>query len=137
MLWRVTNMWQRAIRRALVPHGLTHPQFVLLASLVHLSDQTEASTPPTQRELSAFSGVDPMTTSQGVRDLEGRGLLERSAHPADGRARALAVTAAGRALAMLAVVDVEEVDRECFAVLGKSVDRLVDLLVELDRPHRG
>ena len=32
MLWRATMAWQREVRSALEPHGLTHAQFVLLAS---------------------------------------------------------------------------------------------------------
>ena len=34
LLWQVTNRWQSAQRAALKPLGLTHVQFVLLASLV-------------------------------------------------------------------------------------------------------
>jgi hypothetical protein len=31
VLWRATLAWQREMRTALAPHGLTHVQFVLLA----------------------------------------------------------------------------------------------------------
>ncbi len=34
LLWQVTNRWQAAQRAALAPLGLTHVQFVLLASAV-------------------------------------------------------------------------------------------------------
>ena len=37
LLWQVTNRWQAAQRAALKPHGLTHVQFVLLASLTWLA----------------------------------------------------------------------------------------------------
>jgi len=33
MLWQVTNGWQRAIRAALAPTGLTYVQIVLLSGL--------------------------------------------------------------------------------------------------------
>ena len=36
LLWQVTNKWQAAQRAALKPFGLTHVQFVLLASLTWL-----------------------------------------------------------------------------------------------------
>ena len=37
-LWRVTNAWQAAQRAALKPFGLTHVQFVVLASLTYSID---------------------------------------------------------------------------------------------------
>ena len=37
LLWQVTNRWQAAQRAALKPYGLTHVQFVLLASLTWLA----------------------------------------------------------------------------------------------------
>ncbi len=37
IIWRVTNTWQAAQRAALAPFGLTHVQFVLLASLSWLT----------------------------------------------------------------------------------------------------
>ena len=37
LLWQVTNRWQQAQRAALKPYGLTHVQFVVLASLTYLA----------------------------------------------------------------------------------------------------
>ncbi|MGA7719963.1 MAG: hypothetical protein WCA84_02175 [Ignavibacteriaceae bacterium] len=34
LLWQVTNLWQREIKKALSIYGLTHSQFVLLASIL-------------------------------------------------------------------------------------------------------
>ncbi len=114
LLWRVTNEWQAAQRAALKPHGLTHVQFVLLASLTWL----DAERPPTQSELAAHARTDPMMTSQVLRALEVAGLVERMPHPDDGRAKLLRVTPAGAALAAAANVDVEECDRSFFEPLG-------------------
>ena len=113
LLWRVTNDWQAAQRAALKPFGLTHVQFVLLASLTWLADG-----PVTQKELAAHAATDPMMTSQVVRALADRGLVRREPHPEDGRAVALQVTEDGVALANRAVVVVEECDRRFFAPLG-------------------
>jgi hypothetical protein len=33
LLWQVTNLWQREIKKALEPYGITHSQFVLMASI--------------------------------------------------------------------------------------------------------
>jgi DNA-binding MarR family transcriptional regulator len=61
-----------------------------------------------------------MMTSQVVRALERKGLLERAPHPTDARARALRPTAAGEALAARAVAVVEEADEAFFTGLGAS-----------------
>jgi DNA-binding MarR family transcriptional regulator len=114
VLWQVTNRWQAAQRAALKPFGLTHVQFVLLASLTWLD--TEG--PVTQRSLAAHAATDEMMTSQVLRALEAAGLVERGPHPTDRRARALQVTPAGRELANRAVVAVEACDRAFFAAVG-------------------
>lgn len=114
LLWQVTNRWQAAQRAALKPHGLTHVQFVLLASLTWLA----AGGPVIQRQLAEHAATDPMMTSQVLRTLEERGLIERLPHPGDRRARALAVTSSGRNLANQAVIAVEACDTAFFAALG-------------------
>jgi hypothetical protein len=39
LLWQVTNLWQREIKKALSPFDLTHSQFVILANTHWLSLQ--------------------------------------------------------------------------------------------------
>ena len=116
LLWQVTNRWQAAQRAALAPFGLTHVQFVLAAALTWLG----AEGPVTQRQLADFAGTDPMMTSQVVRVLASRGLVDRAPHPYDGRAQALTVTRKGRALVNRAIVAVEACDEAYFAPLGRS-----------------
>lgn len=128
MLWRVTNSWQRRIRAALAPFDLTHVQFVLLAMLASL----EPSEQVTQRELADRAVTDPMMTSQVVRALERKGLVERRAHPADRRARMVALTDAGLAVVNRAVAAVEGADRDYFAVLGGAVGEFNAALALLD-----
>ena len=131
LLWQVTHRWQAAVRAALKPHGLTHVQFVLLASLAWL----EPGGPVTQRQLADHAAADPMMTSQVIRALEQLGLVHRGEHPDDRRARALRVTPAGRALADRAVVAVEACDRRFFGVLQGETGTLAGLLRRLaDQP---
>ncbi len=132
VLWRVTNAWQAAQRQALQPFGLTHVQFVLLATLTWLGAE-----PPTQQQLAHHAGTDPMMTSQVLRTLEAKGLLTRPPHPTDGRARRVEVTTAGRDLANRAVVVVEACDRAFFAGLGRDRGRFTTLLTRLDPHQRG
>ena len=72
LLWQVTNRWQAAQRAALKPYGLTHVQFVVLASLTWLA----ADGPVTQKALADHAALDPMMTSQVLRTLE----EQRSGH---------------------------------------------------------
>lgn len=116
LLWRATLSWQRSIRAALAPHDLTHVQFVLLASLWWLQDH--GGEPPTQAQLAGHAGADPMMTSQVIRKLAARGLLERHLDPADSRAWRLRLTASGRPLLAGALADVEHADSAYFAALG-------------------
>lgn len=112
LLWHATLRWQRAIAAALAPLGLTHVQFVLLASLWWLGEQGER---PNQITLAAQAGTDVKMTSQVLRALERRGLISREVDAADTRARRLQVTPAGAALGPRAIAVVEETDRRFFA----------------------
>jgi DNA-binding MarR family transcriptional regulator len=123
LLWQVTNRWQAAQRATLKPFGLTHVQFVLLASLAWLSRADRLDEPVSQRVLADQAATDPMMTSQVVRVLESRGWLVREPHPDDGRAFALRITDDGLALVRRAVVAVEQCDEDYFAALGSKVAR--------------
>lgn len=131
LLWRVTLRWRREIAAALDELGLTHAQFVILASAWWLGEHEAAL--PSQRRIAEQAGTDPMMTSQLVRALEGRGLLERSADPADARSRLVAVTAAGADLAARAIEVVEGVDAQFFAPV--QTDQLLATLGALDAPR--
>jgi DNA-binding MarR family transcriptional regulator len=74
-----------------------------------------------------------MMTSQVVRALEARGWVERGAHPVDGRARALSVTASGADLVNRAVVAVEACDEAFFGTLGPSRSTFTRSLARLER----
>jgi len=111
LLWHATLRWQRAMTEALTPLGLTHVQFVLLASTWWLCEQDG---PPRQRDLAEHAGTDPMMTSQVARALVEKGLLVREPDADDGRAWRLRPTHEGRALALHAVDAVETADAAYF-----------------------
>ncbi len=68
--------------------GVTADQFVLLATLARGHALT-------QRELAARMPSDPSTVRAMLVLLEERGLVSRSTHPTDGRARTVALTESG------------------------------------------
>ena len=112
LLWHATLRWQRGIARALAPLDLTHVQFVLLACTWWLNEQGEQ---PNQVAVAAQAGTDIKMTSQVLRSLERKGLIEREVDTADTRARRLRVTGRGALLAPRAIALVEQVDAEFFA----------------------
>jgi DNA-binding MarR family transcriptional regulator len=63
------------------------------------------------KELATRCGLDASTISRAVTALVTRGLVQRSADPADGRAAILTLTPAGRA----ALADVEQQEAELLA----------------------
>ncbi len=111
LLWQATLRWQRGISQALAPLDLTHVQFVLLACTWWLNQQGQR---PSQIALAAQAGTDVKMTSQVLRNLERKGLVEREVDQADTRAMRLAVTRGGARLAPRAIAVVEQVDAEFF-----------------------
>lgn len=115
LLWQVTNLWQRELRKALEKYNITHSQFVLLASILWLSLKKENVT---QILLSTHTKIDPMTTSTVLRTLQKKGLLRRQEHLTDTRAKTVELTENGIKTAKLAVKAVEIFDGEFFQPLG-------------------
>lgn len=104
------------MRAALAPHDLTHVQYVLLATLVWQRSH-EPDAPLTQVDLAGLAATDVMMTSQVLRALEAKGLVVRTRHPHDGRARLLTPTRDGIAAAQRATRDVESADASYFGAL--------------------
>lgn len=116
LLWRATLGWQRQITATLKPLGLTHVQFVLLASTWWLTEVAGES--PNQSRIAEHANTDRMMTSQVIRTLSAKGLVERTPDPDDVRALKISVTARGRELAQQAVAAVEAADAAFFAAVG-------------------
>jgi DNA-binding MarR family transcriptional regulator len=117
LLWHATLRWQRGVAAALAPLDLTHVQFVLLACTWWLNEQGER---PNQVRLAAQAGTDIKMTSQVLKSLERKGLVEREVDAADTRARRLRVTRRGARLAPRAIEVVERVDAEFFSELPQA-----------------
>ncbi|HZX02994.1 MarR family winged helix-turn-helix transcriptional regulator [Kribbella sp.] len=118
LLWRATLSWQRQMTLTLKPLGLTHVQFVLLASTWWLNHVAGES--PTQRRIADHANTDPMMTSQVLRTLTTKGFLTRTPDPTDSRAIRVNVTRTGAALAQRAVELVEEADKTFFKTVPDS-----------------
>lgn len=111
LLWRASTLWRRAIEGVLKPLGLTHPQFVILATVGWLTRKGEKAS---QIEISKQAGLDPNTTSQILRSLEAKNLIERS-HSKDERSKHPLLTSLGHDSLAKALPAVEKGDAQFFA----------------------
>lgn len=126
LLWHTTLRWQRDIADALAPLDLTHVQFVLLTCTWWFNIHDEH---PNQLNLARQAGTDVKMTSQVLRTLERKGLIEREIDANDTRAKRLRVTSHGADLASRAVTVVEQVDARFFEPV--STDDVLALLRRL------
>ena len=118
LLWQVTSVWQREIRKALDPLGISHSQFVLLASIHWLTLQKEDVT---QVLLSNHTKIDAMTTSTVLRTLQSKGFVTRTEHSTDTRAKVVSLTEEGKKVMKKAVAIVEDFDHVFFSSLQSKL----------------
>jgi DNA-binding MarR family transcriptional regulator len=107
--------WRAAVDRAVAPLGLTHAQYVLLASLYGLS-RTGAR--PSQRELADFTGLEPVYVSRLARALQAGGMIDRTDDPRDPRAVELTLTLHGLEVVVPAIAAVRTLHDVLLAPLG-------------------
>jgi DNA-binding MarR family transcriptional regulator len=129
-LLHAAQTWRTEATRALKPHGLTVPQFLVVMAVYRQA--RHAWEPLTQAEVATRLGMDANTASQIARGLERRGILRRTAHPGDARARALTLTDSGLATAGAASVDARTLNDLYFSVISdrqlSALGRTLDIL---------
>jgi DNA-binding MarR family transcriptional regulator len=113
-LWNASNLWQRELKLALLPHRLTSVQYVVLMSAYNLAERNEEVT---QNDIAMDASTDPMTTSIALRGLQEKKLVARRPHKADTRANSVSITSAGIILLKKALKDVETAENEFFGKL--------------------
>jgi MarR family transcriptional regulator, organic hydroperoxide resistance regulator len=85
--------WRRTVDAKLGTLGLTHTQLlVLLALAAHVEQAGDAVS---QRAVAGRAGLDPVTTSQLLRKMEDRGLVDRGVDGTDCRVWRVLVTPRG------------------------------------------
>lgn len=128
LLWQISTVWRRQIETALATLGMTHPQFVLLASIGWL---TRNDTDVTQVELARHCGTDITMTSQILRALERKGYIERHQRVGNERSKFPRMTKNGAQLIEQAIPLVESVDHKFFEKLGSDTKKFVKILQQL------
>ena len=125
---RVYNKWHSMIKKELKKMNLTHPQFVVLASLAYLSQD---SNEVTQVMISKLSGIDVMTVSQILNLLEKNDFVKRKEHSKDTRAKAVILNKKGEETLQKAVPLVEQIDEIFFEKLDTDEEQFKHFLVRL------
>jgi MarR family transcriptional regulator, organic hydroperoxide resistance regulator len=115
LVWRLSMKWRAAVDRAVAPHGLTHAQYSVLASLLGMS---RAGQSPSQRQLADHTGLEPLYVSKLACALQAAGLIDRTADPADSRAVQLTITERGADVADQAIATVHALHDQLLAPLG-------------------
>lgn len=126
---RVYNKWHSIIKKELKKMNLTHPQFVVLASLAYLSQNGNEVT---QIMISKLSGIDVMTVSQILGLLEKHDFVKRKEHSRDTRAKAVILNKKGEEVLQKAVPLVEQIDEVFFGKLDKDEKQFKYFLARLN-----
>lgn len=122
LLWQTTITWQRLIKKALDAYDISHPQFVIMASLLWFE---EKQTQMTQALIVTTSKLDKMTVSISLKKLALGNFVERAEHEQDTRAKSVALTDKGRKLIQTLVPIVENIDEHFFGRLKKNEQNLL------------
>jgi len=115
VMWQLGMLWQRKIKNGLDSIGITHAQFLLLASLDFLSGQKSVVS---QQDLARHCRIDKMMTSKILRILQKKGLLQRKKNKMDSRAKTLVLSEAGQEVLSKAYKIVENTDGDFLVPLG-------------------
>lgn len=99
-LWRAVNLWQRRMKKVLSPLKLTPVQFMLLTSVGY---HQANNIPANQSMVASHVRMDPMMTSEVLRKLEKRDIVERNPHPEDSRAKQVMLTDKGKRIVVDAI----------------------------------
>lgn len=127
LLWRASTLWRRAIETVLKPLGLTHPQFVILATTAWLTRNGEHAS---QAAIGRQAALDPNTTSQILRGLQEKGLIERSKRENE-RSKCPRLTTAGAKCLSEAMPAVEGADEAFFASINIQESKILQTLRSL------
>jgi len=126
---RVYNKWHSMIKKELKKMNLTHPQFVVLASLAYLSQNGNEIT---QIMISKLAGIDVMTISQILSLLEKQNFVKRKEHSKDTRAKAVILNKKGEEVLQKAVPLVEQIDEVFFGKLDRDEKQFKHFLARLN-----
>ena len=128
LLWQISTTWRAALEKVLKPLGLTHPQFVILATLGWLTRKGDRVS---QAAIGKMASLDPNTVSQIIRGLEQKKLIRRE-ESSDAQAKNPLFTKKGADILKKALPAVERQDDRFFHPLAaEELERMMGLFLKL------
>lgn len=128
LLWHISTAWRSSIEGVLKSMDLTHPQFVVLATLGWLTRNGDLVT---QAAIGKMACLDPNTTSQIIRGLEHKNLIKRE-QSSDGRAKNPHITPKGHKILAKALPAVESADTQFFdGLTTKEMSSMINIFQKL------
>jgi DNA-binding MarR family transcriptional regulator len=117
LLWQTTMIWQRIMNRELNKIGLTHTQFVILASLGWLSKNQNGVS---QKDIADNSNTDRMMVSKILKTLQQKQFIVRQENQKDTRSKLVSFTEKGLIKLQEALKQVEITDSNFFTEIEKD-----------------
>lgn len=133
LLGQVTIVWQRKLKKVLDPLDLTQTQFVLLAAVGWLSEQSDSVT---QIDIANQSNSDRMMVSKVLRTLEDKKFITRHEHQTDTRAKVIKLTNEGINVLQKAIIEVENTDLDFFSTLEEKLTSFNKNMIQLIDKNR-
>lgn len=133
LLYHLTTLLQRTMKRELDKLEITHTQFIILATLFRLSENTKNVT---QINIASESRTDKMMVSKILRTLQVKNLVTREEHITDTRAKTILITEDGKSLFKKAFVIVKGVEKTFFEPLAQKKDAFnvnINLLIKTNQ----
>ena len=115
VIWQVSMLWQRKLKNGLDTIGITHAQFLLLASLQYIGTQKNIVS---QQDLAKHCRIDKMMTSKILRTLQKKALLSRKKNKMDTRSKTLALSEEGETILAKAFKIIDRIDGDFLVSLG-------------------
>jgi len=129
LLWQTTMIWQRLIKKMLEKYGISHAQFVIMATLLWFELHNHDTT---QVLIIHWSKLDKMTVSKSLKQLVALELVHRIMHKTDSRAKQVSLTTKGKALIRELIPMVEQIDTDFFGKLPSQDEKsLIRILGQL------
>lgn len=128
LLWHISTSWRTSIESVLKTLGLTHPQFVVMATVGWLTRNGDLVT---QAAIGKMAGLDPNTNSQIIKGLEKKGFAKR-VQSSDARAKNVSLTSKGATVLNQALPTVERADSNFFnPMTPKELNALINAFQKL------
>lgn len=126
LLWRLFIKWQNQLNALLKQHGLTHAQFVYLASLYWLLKNSKEDV--LQRDIVELSNLNKVVVSDITKLLVNKKLVFRKPSIKDSRAKQIKIYEKGIHIIEEVLPLVESLDLEYFSENKTVIEKLLSII---------